>query len=82
MTEGDTLGLAGEAFRSAHVKELVGEVLDSVEGKSTTISVRVHVPFQVLLAVLEDEDELRLGVDDVVEADNVDVLQLCSLVVI
>lgn len=83
----------------AHLEQLVGEVLDRVQRKRTTIAVRVHVPFQVLLAELlsaeimstpsslprwrsgsatnlEDEDELGLGVDDIVQADNVDVLEL------
>lgn len=79
VAEGDTLGSAPRPHTSTHVQQLVGEVLDGVEREGATISVRVHVALEVLLAVLENEDELGLGVNDVVEADNVDVLELCLL---
>lgn len=50
----------GNALRSAcsrgpakaHLEQLIGEVLDRVEGKRATVAVRVHVPFQILLAEL------------------------------
>lgn len=79
VTEGNTLRSALQIHRSSHVQQLIGEVLDGVEGKGAAISVRVHVALQVLFAVFEDEDQLGLGVDDIVEADNVDVLELCSV---
>lgn len=78
VAEGDTLGSALRTHTGTHVQQLVREVLDGVEREGATISVRVHVALEVLLAVLEDEDQLGLGVDDVVEADNVDVLEFCS----
>lgn len=44
-----------------------------VEGAA--IAVLIHVLLEILFAVLEDKDELCFGVNNVVEADNVDVLE-------
>jgi len=38
--------------------------------------VSVHVALEVLLAEFENEDEFLLGVDDIVEANNVGVTEL------
>jgi hypothetical protein len=38
--------------------------------------VSVHVLFQILFTKLKDENELDFGVDDIMEADDVDVLEL------
>lgn len=55
-------------------QQLIHEGLDDVEGDFAVE--RVEVLLEVLVAVLEDERELLVGVEDVVEADNVFVLQL------
>ena len=47
---------------------------DRIEG--ATLAVDIHVLLEVAFAILKDEDEFGLGVDDVVEADDVDVLEL------
>lgn len=47
---------------------------DGVEGSA--VAGRVHVPLQIGVHVLEDEHELALGVDDIVEGEDVGVLQL------
>lgn len=56
-------------------------MLDSVKGESTSVSMSIHVALEILLAVLEDENEFGLGVDDVVKAHNVDVFEFCGQLV-
>lgn len=79
VTESNALGSALRESHGTYIQQLVGEVLDRVKGQRSAISVRVHVALEILLTVFENEHELGLGVDDVVEADNVDVLQLYLL---
>lgn len=47
---------------------------DGIEG--ATLAVDIHVLLEVAFTVLKYEDELCLGVDDVVEADDIDMLEL------
>ena len=57
------------------LEELVHEAPDSAGIKSSTIAMGIHILLQVPLAVLEDENEFGLCVDNIVEADDVYVLQ-------
>lgn len=52
------------------------EGLDGNGIKHAAVASRIHVLLKILVHVLEDEHELVLGVDDIVQADNVLVLQL------
>lgn len=61
--------------KRSSLEELVHEASDGDGVERATVAVDIHVPFEVALAVLEDEDELRLGVNDIVEPDNVNVLE-------
>ena len=58
------------------LKQLVHEALDSWGLEGTTLAIRVHVSLEVTIHVFEDKHELVLGVDDIVEADNVLVFEL------
>ena len=58
------------------LQKLVHEAPDSDRVEGTTVSMNIHVLLQVSLAVLEDKDKLCFGVDDIVEANDVDVLEL------
>ncbi|SRR5258706_777422 len=44
--------------------------------ESTALSVSVHIALEVLLAEFENKDEFLLGVDDIVEANDVGVTEL------
>lgn len=57
-------------------EELVHEAADRARVERSTFPMRVHVLFQVLLAKLKDKDKLGFGVDDVVQAHDVYVLEL------
>ena len=59
----------------AHEK-LVHEAPDRIRIEGTTIAMRIHIFLEVPFTVLEDKDELRFRVDDVVQTHNVDVLEL------
>ena len=63
------------AERSAFEK-LVHETPDSDGIERATVAVDVHIFLQVALTVLKDENELDLRVDNIVEANDVDVLEL------
>lgn len=58
------------------LEELVHEAPDCDGVQCAAFSVGVHVLLKILVAVLEDQDELGLCVYDVVESDDVDVLEL------
>jgi hypothetical protein len=58
------------------LQELPHEGTDDGRFERSPVAVHVHVLFQVEVHELEDEHELRLGVDDIVEADNVGMLEL------
>ena len=58
------------------LQELVHEAPDSHRVESPAIAVNIHVLLQIPLAVLKDEDKLGLGVNDIIEADDIDVLKL------
>jgi len=58
------------------LQELVHEASDGVWVEGAAISVLVHVLLEILFAVLEDEDKLCLGMDNVVQSDDVDMLEL------
>jgi hypothetical protein len=64
MAEGDTFA------------QLVHETPDGGQIEGPALSVSVHVALEILLAEFENEDELLLGVDDVVEANDVRVTEL------
>lgn len=57
-------------------KQLVHEGFDGGRVQGASITAGVHVSFEILVHELEDEHELVLGVDNIVEKDNVLVLQL------
>lgn len=56
--------------------QLVHEGLDGGGVEGAAVAARVHVALQVLVHELKDEHQLVLGVDDVVQQDNVLVAQL------
>ena len=56
--------------------QLVHKTSHSGQIKSPALSVGVHVAFEVLLAEFKNEDEFLLGVDDIVEANDVLVTEL------
>ena len=56
--------------------QLMHETPHSGQVKSSTLSVSVHVAFEILLAEFKNEDEFLLGVDDIVEANDVLVTEL------
>ena len=58
------------------LQKLVHEAAHGCRVKSATFAMRIHVLLEIPVAVLEDENQLGLGVDNVIEPDNVDVLQL------
>lgn len=58
------------------LEELIHKTPHDFGVKGTTIAVLVHVFLQILLAELEDEDELCLAMDDIMEADDVSVFEL------
>ena len=51
--------------------QLMHEASHSGQIKSSTLSMSVHVAFEILLAEFKDQDEFLLGVDDIVEANDV-----------
>lgn len=55
--------------------QLVHEAPHSGQVESAALPVGVHVALEILLTKFEDEDELRLGVDDIVEANDVGVTE-------
>lgn len=57
-------------------QELKHEAADGHRVECATVAVYIHVLLEITFAVLEDEDELCFGVNDIVEADDVDVLEL------
>ena len=57
-------------------EELVHEGLDGGGVECSSVAAGVHIFLQVLVHVLEDEHELVLGVDDIVQRDDVLVLEL------
>ena len=57
------------------LEKLVHEGLDGDRVESSAVALCIHVFLQVLVHVIEDEHEFVFGVDDIVEADNVLVLQ-------
>jgi hypothetical protein len=59
----------------AHEK-LVHEAPNRVWIEGAAVTVCIHVLFEVPFTVLEDKYEFCFGVDDIVEANDVDVLEL------
>ena len=60
---------------SGTLEELVHETPHGDGVKRATIAMNIHVLFEVAFAVFEDEDELGLGMDDVVQPDDVDMFE-------
>jgi hypothetical protein len=58
------------------LEELVHEGFDGDGGQCSSISLGIHVLLQVLIHIFEDQHELVLGMNDIVEADDVLVFQL------
>lgn len=67
---------AGLVAESNALEQLVHEGLDGGWVEGTAVTARVHVALEVLVHELKDEHELVLGVDDIVQQDNVLVAQL------
>jgi len=61
---------------SGSFEELVHEATDNSRVQGAAFAMGVHVLLQILLAELENEHEFCFGVDDVVEANDVDVFKL------
>lgn len=61
--------------RRAH-QQLVHEAAHCVWIERAAVAVSVHVLLEVAFAVFEDENEFGLGMDDIVEADDIDMLEL------
>ena len=59
----------------AHEK-LVHKTPDGIRIEGPAVTMRIHVLFEVPFTVLEDKDEFRFCVDDIVEAYDVDVFEL------
>jgi len=51
--------------------ELMHEAPDRVWFERTPLAMSVHVALEVLFAEFEDQDQFLLGVDDIVESDDV-----------
>ena len=58
------------------LQKLIHEAAHCCGIKSATFAVGIHVLLEISVAVLEDENQLGLGVDNIIESDNVDMLQL------
>jgi hypothetical protein len=58
------------------LQELMHKGFDGGRGQCSSLALCVHVLLQVLVHVFEHQHELILGVDNIVKADNVLVLQL------
>ena len=57
-------------------EELVHEGFDGYGVQSSAIALCVHVLLEIFVHVVEDEHEFVFGVDDIMEADDILVLQL------
>lgn len=58
------------------LEQLKHETPDSLGRQGTAVSILVHILLEILLAVFEDEDELGLRVDNIMQANDVDMLEL------
>ena len=58
------------------LEQLIHEAANRIRIQCPTISMLVHVFFQIHLTVFENEDELGFGMYDIVQPDNVDMLEL------
>ena len=58
------------------LEQLKHETPDSLWRQGTAVSILVHILLEILLAVFEDEDEFGLRVDNVMQANDVDMLEL------
>jgi len=61
---------------SGSLQELIHEATDNSGVQGAAFAMGVHVLFQILFTVFEYKYEFRFRVDDVVEAYDVDVLEL------
>jgi hypothetical protein len=57
-------------------QKLIHEGADGLGIERPALAILVHVFLQVHFAVLKDENELGFGVDDIMQADDVNVLEL------
>ena len=58
------------------LEKLIHEAPDSHGVQCTAFTMRVHVFFQILIAILEYENEFGFRMDDIVKPDDVDVFKL------
>jgi len=61
---------------SCSLQKLIHEASHCCGIKGAAFAVGIHILLEISVTVLEDEDQLGLGVDNIIESDNVDVLQL------
>jgi len=61
--------------KSGPLQELKHEAANGVRIECPTIPMLIHVLLQILLTVLEYKNQLRFGVNDVVQSDDVNMLQ-------
>ena len=58
------------------LQKLIHEAADCCWIEGATFAVRIHILLEISVAVLENKNQLGLGVDNIIESDNVDVFQL------
>ena len=58
------------------LQKLIHEAAHCCGIESTTFAVHIHILLEVSVTVLEDENQLGLGVDNIMKSDNVDMFQL------
>jgi len=58
------------------LEKLIHETPDGHRVECTAIAMLIHVLFKILITIFKDEDKLCLRVYDIVQADNVDMLEL------
>lgn len=61
---------------SCPFEELKHEASDCGRIESTSLAVCVHVPLEILVAELKDENQFRFRMDNIVQSDDVDMLKL------
>jgi len=58
------------------LQKLVHEAAHCCGIESATFAMRVHILLEIPVAVFEDQDQLGLGMDNVIKSDNVNMLEL------
>lgn len=67
------MSLSSGGLALEHLEEIG---LDQIEGHAILVGVQLHVLLEVQVEVLEDKEELVVGVDDVQQLDDIQVVEL------